>query len=138
MPSQWSSQQKIDRYRHQIGALASLARKTYIEDGRLEPDDPISFVVYVAADGRGTVDSAKGDAREHLASFTTIPAGMVGLSTPSRDELILWGSDCTSCGNTTPESMFCDECGSDAHTVPLYSGKREGVSPQQPKEGITQ
>lgn len=38
--------------------------------------------------------------------------------------LRFWGSDCVlegGCeGNTTPDDMCCDSCGSDEHTVPLY------------------
>lgn len=38
----------------------------------------------------------------------------------------LWGSDCLECGNATPDSMTCDNCGRDTHTVPLWQGlKRE-------------
>ncbi len=49
------------------------------------------------------------------------PSAKVGV------QLIWWGSDCTvddGCGNTTPESMICDECHSDAHTRPLWIEQR--------------
>lgn len=36
-----------------------------------------------------------------------------------------WGSDCTldgGCdGNTTPDSMRCENCGSDEYTIPLFT-----------------
>lgn len=31
-----------------------------------------------------------------------------------------WGSDCDSCGNTTPDSMRCSECKSTEWTRPLF------------------
>lgn len=34
--------------------------------------------------------------------------------------LALWGSECLACGNATPSSMFCDDCGSAGHTTALY------------------
>lgn len=37
--------------------------------------------------------------------------------------LQFFGSDCTECGNTTPSSMYCDSCGSAAHTVPLLTAR---------------
>lgn len=33
---------------------------------------------------------------------------------------IFWGSDCVRCGNTTPESMRCDNCGEDDATIALF------------------
>ena len=39
---------------------------------------------------------------------------------PECDEAVVWGSDCVSCGHATPDSQRCDNCGSTAHTVPLY------------------
>ncbi len=33
---------------------------------------------------------------------------------------VLWESDCVRCGNTTPDSMRCDECGRDNATVALF------------------
>lgn len=37
-----------------------------------------------------------------------------------RRPLELWGSDCTKCGNTCPDSMFCEQCASSEHTAPLF------------------
>lgn len=34
--------------------------------------------------------------------------------------LLWWGSDCDSCGNTTPASMRCSGCGSDKRTRKLW------------------
>lgn len=33
---------------------------------------------------------------------------------------VFWGSDCVRCGNTTPESMRCDDCNKDDATVALF------------------
>ena len=36
------------------------------------------------------------------------------------DEVRWWGSDCVDCGNTTPDSMRCDSCGSKQSTRHLF------------------
>lgn len=48
--------------------------------------------------------------------MTTLPTRRCGLT--------FWGSDCVldgGCdGNTTPDSMVCDNCKTDEHTVALW------------------
>lgn len=34
--------------------------------------------------------------------------------------LVPWGSECLRCENTTPHSQFCDNCGKNDRTTPLW------------------
>lgn len=35
-------------------------------------------------------------------------------------DMKIWGSECLRCGNTTPDSMQCDECKQSDRTTPLW------------------
>lgn len=62
--------------------------------------------------------------QDFLARTMTVPPSIRLAHLVTDIGLTLWGSDCIldgGCGgNTTPDSMVCDGCGSDRHTIALW------------------
>lgn len=90
--------------------------------------------IWVRIECPADLNEPDGPTVEAVAHLTAENAGRLGdqLHLLVRDHyqggvLVLWGSDCMACeGNTTPDSMTCDNCGSDAATIPLYRPAGEG------------
>lgn len=52
-----------------------------------------------------------------MSRTRTIPPAIADLV---EKQLRVWGSECLACSNATPDSMFCDNCGTASHTTALY------------------